>query len=220
MSNELVPFAFEGLKVRVIEDELGNPWFVAKDVCDILGYLNSRKAVASHCKHSVSDGVTIRDAIGRLQQMTIIPESDVYRLVIRSTMPHAERFQAWVTEEVLPAIRKYGAYMTPEMVEQALLNPDTIIKLATELKVERQKRIEAEEVVVKQIEDLDQKNNIIDQQKPKVQAYTKLMNAEGLIQMNSTAKAFGTGRGYARCRPHKASLSNIRVYYFPSLLAI
>ena len=75
-----------------------------------------------------------------MQPYNIIPESDVYRLVMRSNLPDAERFQDWVMEEVLPSIRKHGAYLTPAKLEEALLNPDTLILLATDLKAEREKR--------------------------------------------------------------------------------
>ena len=68
----------------------GEPWFVAKDVAELLGYVNPRKAVSDHCKGATGDGVTIRDAIGREQSMTIIPELDVYRLIMRSKLPAAE----------------------------------------------------------------------------------------------------------------------------------
>ena len=74
----------------------------------------------------------------------IIPESDVYRLVIRSNLPGAERFQGWVVEEVLPASRKHGGYLTPKKLEEALLNPDVLIRLATQLKEEREARVQAE----------------------------------------------------------------------------
>ena len=90
------------------------PWWIAKDVCDILGYTNSRKAIKDHCKHKETFSVTIRDTgKGSVQKMTIIPESDVYRLIIRSKLPEAEKFEIWVMEEVLPSIRKTGTYSTP-----------------------------------------------------------------------------------------------------------
>lgn len=87
------------------------------------------------------------DSLGRPQQFKLIPESDVYRLVFRSKLPEAEKFENWVTSEVLPSIRKYGGYLTPEKIEEALLNPDTLIQLATNLKEERSKRLAAEEKV-------------------------------------------------------------------------
>jgi prophage antirepressor-like protein/predicted transcriptional regulator len=108
MSN-IVPFNFENKNVRVVEID-GDPWFVAKDVCDALGYANSRKAVLDHCKAAERDGVTFRDAMGRDQNYTIIPERDVYRLIMRSNLPSAERFEELVVGEILPAIRKTGSY--------------------------------------------------------------------------------------------------------------
>jgi len=76
--------------------------------------------------------------------MKFIPEADVFRLIMKSRLPQAEQFQDWVCGDVLPSIRKHGGYLTPEKVEEALLNPDTLIQLATQLKNERAKRIEAE----------------------------------------------------------------------------
>lgn len=116
--------------------EGGKVLFCGSDVAKALGYANPSKALSDHCK-----GVTKRytPTPGGAQSLSFIPESDVYRLVFSSKLPNAERFTDWVTEEILPTIRKHGAYMTPEKVEEILLNPDTIIKLATELKEERER---------------------------------------------------------------------------------
>ena len=119
------------------------PWFVGKDVCDALGYANSRKALADHVKDGHKNSVTIRDGIGNPQK-TIIDEAGLYSLVMRSKTEKAEKFQEWVTSEVLPAIRKHGGYLSPEKIEEVLSDPDTIIKLATNLKAEQAKRREAE----------------------------------------------------------------------------
>lgn len=119
------------------------PWFVGKDVCDALGYANSRKALADHVKDGHKNSVTIRDGIGNPQK-TIIDEAGLYSLVMRSKTEKAEAFQEWVTSEVLPAIRKHGGYLSPEKIEEVLSDPDTIIKLATNLKEEQAKRREAE----------------------------------------------------------------------------
>ena len=126
-------------QIRVVEGEGKNPWFVAKDVAKILGYQDTDQSIRKHCKHaelfkpvdSTGLGIGPRGVI-------IIPESDLYRLIMRSNLPNAEQFQDWVVEEVLPSIRSHGGYLTPEKVEEALLNPDTIIRLATELKRERE----------------------------------------------------------------------------------
>lgn len=128
--------------IRVIQQN-GEPWFVGKDVCEALGYSNSRKAVADHVKEN-HKGVTFCDTPGGKQQLAIIDEAGLYSLVMRAKTEKAEAFQEWVTGEVLPAIRKYGGYLTPDKIEQALTDPDTIIKLATTLKEERAARQQAE----------------------------------------------------------------------------
>lgn len=126
--------------IRVVMED-GKPLFCGSDVAKALGYTNPRKALADHCK-----GVTKRDTPtnGGIQPMSYIPEGDLYRLVARSELPSAEKFESWVFDEVLPSIRKHGAYMTPDTIEKVLADPDTIIRLATQLKEERAKRVEAE----------------------------------------------------------------------------
>lgn len=89
----------------------GEPWFVGKDVAEILGYSNSRKAIGDHVDdEDKTDGVTIRDSIGRVQNPIIINESGLYSLILSSKLPTAKQFKRWVTSEVLPAIRKTGGY--------------------------------------------------------------------------------------------------------------
>lgn len=124
-------------------DVNNEPWFVGKDVCEALRYSNSRKALADHVKEN-HKGVTFCDTPGGKQQITIIDEAGLYSLVMRAKTDKAEAFQEWVTGEVLPAIRKHGGYLTPDKIEQALTDPDTIIKLATTLKEERAARQQAE----------------------------------------------------------------------------
>jgi prophage antirepressor-like protein len=131
--------------VRVIEKD-GTPWFVGKDIAEILGYSNSRKAMADHvdAEDKVQGcGVTIRDAIGREQNATLINESGVYGLILRSNMPKAREFKHWVTSDVLPSIRKHGAYMTDQTIHRAITDPDFLIQLATELKKEREEKAKA-----------------------------------------------------------------------------
>ena len=112
----IIPFDFGSHAVRVITDDDGNPMFVAKDIADVLGYKNPSEAVADHCKYVkiLKTSNTLPWVPPRGYQ--IIPESDVYRLIMRSHLESAERFQDWVTEEVLPSIRKTGSYNTPHSV--------------------------------------------------------------------------------------------------------
>ena len=126
------------VRVVAIEDE---PWFVGKDVAEVLGYSNPRDAVGKHVdEEDKVDGVAIRDSMGRDQYPVLINESGLYSLVLSSKLPTAKTFKRWITGEVLPSIRKHGAYMTPETLEAAILNPDTMIQLCTALKEEQDKR--------------------------------------------------------------------------------
>lgn len=138
MTNELQVFNNPAFgQVRVIEKD-GEPWFVGKDVASILGYSNVRDAVYKRVDEDDKLRMQIADA-GQKREVTFINESGVYSLVFGSKLPEAKAFKRWVTSEVLPAIRKHGGYLTPEKVEKALLNPDTIIQLATQLKQERER---------------------------------------------------------------------------------
>jgi anti-repressor protein len=135
-------FNYKGSQVRTVIKN-GCPWFVAKDVCDILGHTNNR--AATERLDEDEKGVSKVYTLGGEQKMTVINEPGLYSLVLTSNKSEAKQFKRWITHEVLPSIRKHGAYMTPETIEKALTDPDTIIKLATILKEERQKRLEAEQ---------------------------------------------------------------------------
>ena len=130
-------------KVRVMERN-GEPWLVGKDVAEALGYADTRKALSAHVDEDDRANCPVTDGLGREQQTTIINESGVYSLVFGSKLPSAKEFKRWVTSEVLPAIRKHGGYLTPNKIEEVLTDPDTIIRLATNLKEERAARIQAE----------------------------------------------------------------------------
>lgn len=137
------PFAFKGAALRTLTDENGEPWFVAKDVCDILGLENSRKATAE-LDPDEKNTVTISDGIPGNPNKTIISEPGLYKLIMRSRKQEAKEFQRWVMHEVLPSIRKHGAYMTQQTLDKALTSPDFLIQLATKLKEEQEKVKELE----------------------------------------------------------------------------
>lgn len=146
MTNELQIFNNpEFGEIRTLE-EGERVLFCGSDVAKALGYTNPSKALSDHCK-----GVTKRYTPTKsgTQEMSFIPESDLYRLVFSSKLSTAEKFTDWVTDEILPTIRKHGAYMTPDVIERTLTDPDYIIQLATTLKDEQQKRkaleVQAEE---------------------------------------------------------------------------
>ena len=125
--------------VRVVMKE-GEPWFVGKDVAEMLGYAKARNAIERHVDFEDKKDAPFQGDLGGLQFMTIINESGLYSLILRSKLPQAHAFKRWVTSEVLPTIRKHGGYLTPEKLEESLLNPDTLINLALQLKEERQAR--------------------------------------------------------------------------------
>lgn len=133
---------FGEVRTTVIDDE---PYFSLNDVCRILEIANPRNVKArlnGDGVHSM-DGV---DSLGRRTDVTMINESNLYKLIFQSRKPEAERFADWVTSEVLPAIRKHGAYMTDGVIERTLTDPDYLIMLATNLKEEKAKRALAEAV--------------------------------------------------------------------------
>ncbi|WP_262894582.1 BRO-N domain-containing protein [Phocaeicola massiliensis] len=109
--------------------------FCAKDVATALGYSDTADAIQRHCKSGKKVFCPHKNGMGGTN-MVYIPEKDVYRLIMRSNLPNAEQFQDWVCDEVLPSIRKHGGYLTPDKIEEVLSNPDTIIRLATQLKNE------------------------------------------------------------------------------------
>lgn len=117
------------------------PLFCATDVAKALGYSNPAKAIIDHCK-----GVTVLETPtnGGIQKIKFIQESDTYRLIFKSNAPKAEEFNSWLAEEVLPSIRKHGAYMTDATIEKVMNDPDSWIKLLQNLKEERQQRQLAE----------------------------------------------------------------------------
>ncbi|RHO90031.1 hypothetical protein DW049_02075 [Ruminococcus sp. AF41-9] len=127
-------------EIRTIEID-GKPYFVGTDVTKALGYSNPRKAILDHCK-----GVTKRDTptSSGIQSMSYINEGDLYRLIMKSKLPSAEKFEMWVMDEVLPAIRNHGLYATDNVIDNILNNPDFGIELLTRLKGERAARVEAE----------------------------------------------------------------------------
>ena|SRR5690625_5075853 len=143
---------FEGKELTIIEK--GNePHFLLRDVCNILG-IGHVATVRKRLEDDVVSNYPIKDRLGRTQQATFVNEDGLYDVILDSRKPEAKKFRKWITSEVIPSIRKHGAYMTPEKIEEVLLSPDTLIKLATNLKEEQEKRKQAE--------------RLIEEQKPKV----------------------------------------------------
>ena len=158
----------------------GQPYFVGKDVADILGYANTRKALIDHIDEEDKDDVTIRDAIGRNQTMTAINESGLYSLILSSKMPNAKKFKRWVTNEVLPAIRKHGLYATDDLIA----NPDLAIAAFTVLKEEREKNKELMAAVA-----IGQQQ--IAEMKPKATYYDVVLKCRDAVNISVIAKDYG-----------------------------
>ena len=143
MNTNLQTWSYENSEIRTIEKD-GEPWFVGKDVAAVLGYSNTRDALAKHVDDEDKNTVVIRDGIQGNPNTIVINESGLYSLVLSSKLPNAKKFKRWVTSEVLPSIRKHGAYMTDQTLEQALTSPDFLIQLATQLKEEKEQRKQLE----------------------------------------------------------------------------
>jgi prophage antirepressor-like protein len=176
--NEIQVFNFKGNDIRTVKVE-GETWWVLKDVCDVLG-LTSPHKVAERLDTD-EKGRSLIPTLGGEQEVVIINESGLYNVILRSDKPETREFKRWVTHEVLPTIRKTGAYMTPETIEKVLADPDTIIKLATEIKTlraeaEKQKALNAELTVQNQL------------MAPKADYFDQLVERNLLTNFRETAK--------------------------------
>jgi anti-repressor protein len=167
-SNQLKIFNFDGNEVRTIIDIKGEPWFVANDLCRVLEISNSRDAI-SRLEEDEKDDVGITDIIGRTQRISAINESGLYNLIFTSRKPEAKKFRKWVTNEVLPSIRKTGNYGQAQIdlgdakqLHRLLVNySDRVIKL----------------------------EETISEAKPKIKFYDNFINAVGLYNLQNAARA-------------------------------
>lgn len=137
MNNEIQIFNYNDREVRTVQKD-GEPWFVLKDVCGILSIGNVADVYAR--LDTDEKGVGQIDTLGGRQNMSIINESGLYNVILRSDKPEAKPFRKWVTSEVLPSIRKHGAYMTQEKLQEVLCNPDALFQIVSALKEESDKR--------------------------------------------------------------------------------
>lgn len=162
--NQLTPFAFDDSTVRVVELD-GQAYFVGRDVAELLGYTNSSKAMADHCK-GVTKRYPITDGLGRQQEVRVLSEGDVLRLIVRSKLPAAERFERWVFDEVLPQIGRTGRYGMPD-----LNDPGTLRNLLLSY------------------------SSKLEEQAPKVLAFERIADAQGALCLTDAAKALQLPRG-------------------------
>jgi anti-repressor protein len=182
MSNEIKKFINVqlGCEVRVL-DRGGEPWFVAKDVCDAIGFGNPRQAISN--LEDDEKGVHSMDTLGGAQQVTIISEPGLYALISQSRKPEAKPFKRWVNHEVLPSIRKHGMYATPMTAEKMLNDPDVMIQLLTAIKADREKLAES--------------RLLLEQNAPKVEFYDAVTGSSDTIDMGRVAKVLAIP-GYGR----------------------
>lgn len=141
MNTNLQTWSYGNSEIRTIQKD-GEPWWVLSDVCKVLE-LSSPHKVADRLEAD-EKGRNLIPTLGGMQEMTTVNESGLYAVILRSDKPQAKPFRRWVTSEVLPSIRKHGAYMTDQTLEQALTSPDFLIQLATQLKEEKEQRKQLE----------------------------------------------------------------------------
>lgn len=144
--NSITQFVYDSKSVRTIVID-NQPWFVAKDVCEILEISNNRDAL-SRLDADEKNTVALTDGNRGNPNQTVINEAGLYTLIMSSRKPEAKQFKRWITHEVIPSIRKHGAYMTTETIEKTLSNPDFIITLATKLKEEQARAAALEQKIV------------------------------------------------------------------------
>lgn len=180
MNNNLKVFENEEFgSIRTLEIN-SKPYFVGKDVAEVLGYERPTKAIADRVDSEDKDEIPIQDSIGRMQKTPVINESGLYSLILSSKLPTAKKFKRWVTSEVLPSIRKTGMYATDELLN----NPDLAIKAFTALKEEREKnKLLTEENVKKQ--------NLLNEISPKAEFAEHLIDDGRLITATEVAKDYG-----------------------------
>lgn len=181
MNLEIFKYDNKEVRTQVIN---GEAWFVGKDVAEILGYDQPRKAIERHV--DTDDGMkrTIIDNLGRNQEVWIINESGLYSLVLSSKLENAKKFKKWVTSEVLPSIRKHGAYMTEDTLQKALTSPDFLIQLATNLKLEQENN-------AKLIGEIQIKQQLIEELKPIKEYVDVILSSNESLTVTQIAADYG-----------------------------
>lgn len=174
-------------EIRTVEQN-GEPWFVGKDVADVLGYKDSVNAIKTHVDAEDKTGWRITTPSRGLQQMTIINESGLYALILSSKLPTAKAFKRWVTSEVLPAIRRQGGYVTDEVLKRTLDDPDYMIKLLQSIKEDREARMRAERDVRSAKIVVEAQQAIIEENRPKVAFFDVYSRCKGSILVGEMAK--------------------------------
>lgn len=174
MNNEMQRFDFKGASLRTLIDKAGEPWFIAKDVCDILGLENSRKATAE-LDSDEKNTVTISDGIAGNPNKTIISEPGLYRLVMKSRKPEAKEFQRWVTHEVLPQIRRTGGYIPTTDADDDMTILAKAVMIGQRTMEEQKRRIQAQQTR-------------IDELQPKASMWDSFVGIPDVLSVGNSAK--------------------------------
>lgn len=170
-------------EIRTIEEN-GKVLFCGADVAKALGYKRPNDALSLHCRYTVKHSIPHPQNPGKQIEMNFIPEGDVYRLITHSKLPSAEQFESWIFDEVIPSIRKHGAYITPDTLEQMIADPDTTIQLLTTLKEERQARVQLE------AENAQQKQ-LLAEYSPKASYYDVVLQTPDALSISQISKDYG-----------------------------
>lgn len=174
--NNLQIFEFDHKEIRTVVKD-NQPWFVGKDVAEVLGYNRTTKAINDHVDDDDIDEVPIQDSIGRLQKTPIINESGLYSLILKSQLPAAKKFKRWVTSEVLPSIRKQGAYLTEDVIAKTMQDPNYILGIIQAFSDAKQ--------------ELKISHQIIGELKPKVDYLDLILKGKELVTITQIAKDYG-----------------------------
>ena len=185
MTNEVQIFNYKESAIRTVEIK-GEPWFVLKDVCSVLGLASPHK-VAERLDGDERNQIPVEDSAGRQQETTVVNESGLYNVILRSDKPEAKPFRKWVTSEVLPDIRKHGAYITPSKLGELLRRPESVMEMLAALSDEQRKNAELAE----QNKALIQRN---EEMQPKEQYFDALNDVNSLMNFTDTAKALKISR--------------------------
>lgn len=180
MQMDILNYKFEGHQITSFLKD-GEPWFLAKDIADTLGYQNGSRDVNRHVDKEDRETHQV-NLSGQRREMIVVNESGLYALIFGSKLESAKKFKRWVTNEVLPSIRKHGMYATADTVERLLNDPETAIKLLETIKSEREQRLIAEQ----QVKELQ----------PKADYYDSILKNKSLVSITVIAKNYGmSGKG-------------------------
>lgn len=176
--------------IRTIEED-GKVLFCGSDIAKSLGYAKPQNAIKAHCRGALKRGIGVQTGIKadgspamQNTDMLFIPEGDIYRLAAKSELPGAEQFESWIFDEVLPSIRKHGAYMTPATIDQMIASPEFGIQLLTALKDEQSKNVALSGEVAK-------RDQIIGELQPKATYYDVILKNKALVNITQIAKDYG-----------------------------